>query len=127
MFNMTTITLEGYVTLRTLLKEMKDQGVFLEKWEQLTVILLQKVFIEHSVVAFLCTWGMEQIDNGRKIAFSGDVESQNYLARMDLFKHLAVNYSESFRRHKAVGRFSPIQLVNDVNSTLAASNAICNL
>jgi len=124
---MKAIMLPQFVTLKRLLDQMVAEDIFDGDWSRLTVMLPPRSFAEHSAIAFLCTWGMEQIAQGREIAFHGDDQGQNYLSRLDLFKHLSVDYKEEFNRHNHVGRFMPIQLVDDVDSALAASNAICDL
>lgn len=110
-----------------LIKAMGDSNVLAGDWQLLIVQVDDSCFVSASCVAFLCTWGLDQLRNGRRIEFRGSSEVMNYLSRLDLFKYLDFAYEEEFKRHSETGRFIPVRLINDDESVYRTVNEICNL
>src|SRR4051812_28349872 len=82
-------------------------------------------FVETPAIAFLASWGLLQKKLGRVIKIVGPGGTADYLARMDLFRHLDLPFAEKGQRHIEAGRFLPLRLVTDDASLGSAVNAIC--
>jgi len=83
-------------------------------------------FVHCSAMAFLCTWGHQQVLAGRRMLLRGDEDALRYLARMDLHEHLGVSHDAS-RRQSEVGRFLPLRLIAGDADVFGTLNAICDL
>jgi len=91
------------------------------------LFLPRGTFLEAASVAFLCTWGLQQLAAGRRLAIAGDPDVCRYLARMDLHRHLGLPPESEGQRRSEEGRFLPLRLVTDGDDTHHTVNAICDL
>ena len=108
---------------------LEEAGVLDNRdWSRLAVHIPENLFISTAAIAFLGAWGKRQVQDGKRIEFFGSRGDLNYLSRLDIFRHLDFDsYEEHFARHPEAGRFTPILLIEDADSVMAASNAICDL
>lgn len=92
-----------------------------------------KFFAEPDGLALLTAWLLRQKVEGRVLEVANTESSLAYIARMDFFKVLGLNYEERFRRHSAAGRFVPLKLIaptsgDDGGASAGASvDAICDM
>lgn len=85
----------------------------------------KKAWIEPSTI---CGLALEILNNSkREIQFTGDVDSLNYLSRLDFFSLLGIDYQESFTRHPDAGRIIPLQSISDSPSVQTAVCKICDM
>jgi hypothetical protein len=123
---MLQLTLPNNCSQIELLRALDGVGALRGAWDHLA-IEVPNTFVEIPAVAWLCTWGLQQRQRGRRFSVTGHAQSLNLLARYDLFQHLGIPYAESFRRRAAVGRFIPLRLIADGADVKAATDAICDL
>ena len=57
-------------------------------WTKLAIHAPENLFISTAAIAFLAAWGKTQVQDGRRIEFYGSRSDLNYLARLDIFRHL---------------------------------------
>lgn len=85
-------------------------------------------FMTTSALAQLCSWGLLRKMQGCSFRFLGEKGVLAYSSRIDLFKHLAFDYEETFERHDESGRFVPLRLLTDRGASLASAvEAVCEL
>ena len=80
---------------------------------EIKVQLQPNTFLSTAALALLCAWGLLRRKHGCTFGFIDPPERLSYPARMDLFRHLDVDYRESFTRHDEKGRFLPLKLITD--------------
>lgn len=107
-----------------LIQLLADNSTQVDQSDLVTFQLPKKCFLQSSAIAFLCAWGMNTKMAGKKLQFEGNT---HYLARMDFFQHLGIEYEEPFRRHSEQGRFLPLRLVTNEIDVFHTTNAICDL
>ncbi len=112
--------------MHALSQEIGAAGALGSDWDALVLHVSVGCFIHCSAIAFLCTWGHQQVLAGRRIILRGDDDVLRYLARMDLHHHLGVAYDAS-RRQSEVGRFLPLRLIAGDADVFGNVNAICDL
>jgi hypothetical protein len=123
---MATVHLPRNCTLHALSQEIGAAGALGSDWDALVVHFPAGCFVYCSAMAFLGTWGHQQVLAGRRMLLRGDEDALRYLARMDLNEHLGVAYDAS-RRQSEVGRFLPLRLIAGDADVLGTVNAICDL
>ena len=123
---MPTVHVPRNCSLHALIQEIGAAGVIEPSWEALVVHLPIGCFVHCSAMAFLCTWGHQQVLAGRRIMLRSDDDVLRYLARMDLHKHLGIAYDAS-RRQTEVGRFLALRLIAGDGDVFGTVNGICDL
>ena len=124
---MTVVELPQTCTSDALLEKLSVEGLLEEAKDEVEFTVRKDCFISCGALAFLATWGLHYIENGCQIHFRGDRDVMRYMARMDLFKHLQVSYDETFNRHDATGRFTPIRLIAEEEDVSPATDSILEL
>lgn len=123
---MLQLTLPNNCSPIELLRALDGVGALRGAWDHLA-IEVPNTFVEIPALAWLCTWGLKQRQQGRRFSVSGHAQSLSLLARYDLLQHLGIAAAESVRRRATVGRFIPLRLIEDGAGVKAATDAICDL
>ena len=124
---MNAITLPSNCTYRTLVTTLAENAVFTSDWNKLPLIFPDNCFISTGAISFLCSWGLELLRTDRRITVVGRTRTTQYLSRMNLFRHLGIEYEETYERHSEVGRFIPLHLIDSSDAVLPAVEAIADL
>lgn len=124
---MLTIILPEICSHINLLQFFAEKNILHGEWEKLTIHIPNKCFLYSSAIAFLCSWGINCRESGRIIQFTGDVDTRQYLSRIDFFKYLDISFERQFKRHPEQGRFMPLHPITDDDSVFEATNAVCDL
>jgi hypothetical protein len=124
---MTAISLPRNTSQTDLIEALQSAGALTTHQERLVLQIPGNFFITTDALAFLAAWGILEKRAGREIRVFGEPAALGYLSRLDLFKHLQIDFKESFERHPEDGRFIPIRLIENAGSVGQASHAICDL
>lgn len=124
---MTAVSLLPNTSQTDLLEALQRADAWTARGERLILQIPANFFITTDALAFLAAWGIREKTAGREIRVFGERAALGYLSRLDLFKHLQIDFKESFERHPEVGRFIPIRLIENAASVGDASHAICDL
>lgn len=115
-------------TLSALVEALSQADAFLDQPpEGVAVRFAPDVFVATDAMAFLCAWGLLQKARRQALRIVGPGGAVDYLARMDLFRHLEIPFEEKGRRHVEAGRFIPLRLIDDDRSLGETVDAICDL
>ncbi|MDB4497915.1 STAS-like domain-containing protein [Gammaproteobacteria bacterium] len=125
--SMVVVTLESRCTHESLSSAIAGAGLSESDDQQLTFLFKGRCFFDASFIAALVTWGNAYRETGGEINFVGAKDLLDYLSRMDVFRQLNFEYEEDFDRHSEKGRFLPVFPVQDEDSVVEASEAICEL
>jgi hypothetical protein len=106
---------------------MVNARMFEERSDRLLIRLPPDLFVDTPSLAFLCSWSLHEQSKGREIVLRGSEEAAGYLARMNLFRHLNLNFREHFHRHTESGRFIPLQLIDGEEALKETVDSICDL
>jgi len=124
---MNAVTLPSHCSTHALVTTLTGHGVFSSDWDKLPLIFGDKSYVTTGAMAFLCAWGLELDRTGKRITIVGRTGATQYLSRMDLFRHLDIEYEETFERHAEVGRFIPLHLIDSDRAVKPAVDAIADL
>ncbi|MDJ0840433.1 MAG: DUF4325 domain-containing protein [Acidobacteriota bacterium] len=97
----------------TLIDAVHEAGLAEAKDTEIKLVFKPGVFYPLSFLSLLCAWGLLRRQAGCTFAVSASARSADvgYPSRMDLFRHLGVDYREAFTRHDPGERFQPLLLV----------------
>ena len=124
---MKAVELPRHCSYHALITTLVERGAFSSEWKKLSLKVGKGCHVTVGAIAFLCTWGLELQRNGRSITFVGYGGTLQYLARMNLFRVLGIDYKENFTRHAAVGRFISLYLIDSDKAVKPAVDAIADL
>jgi hypothetical protein len=119
--------LPSRTTHKSLLEVMDRENVFQSDWRLMEFVVPYDCFVDVTAMAMITAWGIACQSEGRKLVFSGDGMTLNYMSRMNLFRNLGIPFTEHFNRHAESGRFIPVMMINDEESVYQATNSVCDL
>jgi len=124
---MVVIELEGECTHETFATALAEIDLTENYDQRLAFLFKGECFFDASCIASIVAWGKRYKSTGGTIEFVGFEEAMNYLSRMDVFQQLDFGYQELFNRQNEKGRFLPVFPVQNEDSVVAATEAICEL
>ena len=122
---MVVIELEGECTHETFATALAEIDLTENYDQRLAFLFKGECFFDASCIASIVAWGKRYKSTGGTIEFVGFEEAMNYLSRMDVFQQLDFGYQELFNRQNEKGRFLPVFPVQNEDSVVAATEAIC--
>ena len=120
---MATAVLPKHCTTDGLISSLHGAGALSDDWKALVIQIPDEGFLSSGAIAFLCSWGLGQVESGRRLRLRGP---DSYLERMDLHHHLGLPHTTG-RRHDETGRFMPLRLVGSDRDVLETVNCLCDL
>ena len=124
---MDVIELEGRCTYETFATALAKVDLSENYDQRLAFLFKGECFLDVSCIASIVAWGKRYKSAGGSIIFAGFEDTMNYLSRMDVFRELDFGYTEPFNRQNEKGRFLPVFPVQDEDTVIVATDAICEL
>jgi len=101
-------------TFHTIKNFLNQSDIFLDDGGDAVVELHPTwAHVEPIALAMIAAWGAHWRGKGRTVRVENLGSKANYAARMELFKHLGVNFTSGHVAHEEAGRFLPLQQVKN--------------
>jgi hypothetical protein len=123
---MATAILPKRCNTESLIQALSDAGALATDWQGLVIHAPDGCFLSCGAMSFLCTWGLCQVGQGRRLHLRGCDKLASYLERMELHQHLGLPHASGQRRDET-GRFLPLHLIDGDDDVFTTSNAVCDL